>query len=118
MTTVVQGRLKIPEPELEEFLKSSALLPDSLEPGNPLEGRSDSISWWTPGALENAKGLSFNWMDGDSIATCDIAAGAEAEEGDHIVYFMIVYEHQDSTGARPTAHADPNWKPKTNQAEP
>ena len=115
MTTIIQGRFKIPEPDFEKFLKSSALLPDAIVSGNPLELISDSIIWWSPETIEDAKGLTCNWMDGDSVASCNIVSGAEAEGGDHIVYFMVVYEHRNSTGESPTVHVNPNWQPKTNK---
>ena len=112
MTTVVQGRFEIPESDFQDFLKSSALLPDLPEAGNPLAGTSDSIPWWKPGSLGGPTSVSCDWMDGDSVATCDLVGGFEAD--DYTVYFMVIYEHRDSTGARPTAQVDPSWQPGKN----
>lgn len=117
MTTTIKGRFKISEPDFEKFLKSSDLLPDDIESGNPLEQVSRSIVWWKPELLEDAKGLTCSWIDGNSVATCNIVSGAEEEGGDHIVYFMVVYELQSSTGETPSVHVNPNWQPRTKKLQ-
>lgn len=109
MTKMVQGRFQASDTEFQDFLNSSALLPDQMEPGNPLAGTSSSTVWWKPGSLSGASGVSCEWLDGDSVASCIIAAGDDA--GSHTVYFMVIYEHRGSTGATPTVRADPNWRP-------
>lgn len=113
MTTTIKGRFKIPEPDFEKFVESSDLLPNEIESGNPLEKISHSNIWWKPELIEDAKGLTCSWIDGNSVATCNIVSGAEEAGGDHIVYFVIVYELPNSTGERPSVHVNPNWQPKT-----